>query len=51
MNDMKKYKLTWREEYENPLYLAKTVADLIVLGVLGYALCVLVFSSTPYMGG
>lgn len=51
MRDMKNSKLTWKEKHEDMAHLAKTVADGLILGVLGIVLCILVFSLSPYMGG
>ena len=50
MRDMKNARLTWRDRHEDMVSLAKTVADALVLGALGIALCILVFSLTPYTG-
>ena len=43
MRDMKNYRLTWREKHEDGIYMAKTAGGLLVLALLGYALCVAVF--------
>lgn len=51
MRDMKNDRLTWKERNEDMAHLAKTVADGLILAVLGIVLCILAFSLTPYIGG
>jgi len=51
MRDMKNARPTWRDKHEDGIYLAKIVADALVLGALVVVLCILAFSITPYAGG
>lgn len=44
MRDMKNARETWWDKHEDMVSFGKTVADALVLGVLGIVLCVLVFA-------
>lgn len=43
MRDMKNDRVTWRDRHADGIYMAKTAGGMLVIGLLGYALCVAVF--------
>lgn len=44
MYDMKNYRVTWRDRHADGIYMAKTAGGMLILTLLGYALCIAVFA-------